>query len=311
MCRSFVARSETELLVFTANGLVKSVDVADLPVGTRSSRGTRLTELVDTNPDDAIIAVHPVPDTTDERFVLTISRQGLVKRTSLSEYGNVRGAGIRAAGLATDDRLLEVRLTDGTADVVLATRRGQMIRFDESEIRPMGRSARGVKGIELTEDDELVGCVCPRPDDDLFLVTVAGRTKRLPLTEVRRQGRAGKGLSVLPDREQAGDLVGIVSGEGDRPVVYETTSGTLINGRTGVSPTVARRDVAAPIRAPGRLEALVAVHPRVGGSAPSTSAASDVVPTPAPESRLGITEAAELAATGGTQQELGLDAGGS
>ena len=306
--QAFLARSETELLVFTAAGLVKSVQVSGLPVGTRSSRGHRLAELVHARADDEIVAVLPVPDTADERFVLTISGQGQIKRTSLSEYGNVRGEGIRAAGLGANDRLLAVRLTDGTADIVLATRHGQMIRFDESEIRPMGRSARGVKGIELAAKDEIIGCVCPRQDDDLFLVTSSGRAKRLPLTELRRQGRAGKGLSVLLDRQQAGDVVGIVSG-GDRPIVFETASGALIDARTGSAPSVARRDAAAPMPEV-RAESVVDLHARVGGSVPAPALVTDESVTPEPTSRRGIIEGTEVTASTGGQQELGLDADG-
>ena len=110
--QALLARAETELLVFTASGLVKSIGVADLPVGTRSSRGKAISELVNLAPDDAIIAVHPVPATIENRFVMTISQQGQVKRTELTEYGNVRGAGIKAAGLSGDDRLLDAWLDD-------------------------------------------------------------------------------------------------------------------------------------------------------------------------------------------------------
>ena len=321
--RAFVARSETELLVFTAAGFVKSIAVADLPVGTRSSRGKPLADLVGLAPTDAIVAVHPVPDTTDERFVLTISRQGQVKRTALTEFGNVRGTGIRAAGLSGDDRLLDVRLTDGTADVVLATRKGQMIRFDESEIRPMGRSARGVKGIELSADDAIVGCVCPHRDADLFLVTAAGHAKRLPLTQLRRQGRAGKGLCVLPDRRRAGDLVAVLSVDGDRAIEFETTSGTMIAGSTGDTPSGGRRDAAIPVREIARVGALATVHLRLGG--PASVRTETILDSPAEEtagSRLddelgeiaevdeGTSpgEIAEVAATVDSQQELGLGA---
>jgi len=314
--RALVARSETELLVFTETGLVKSISVADLPVGTRSSRGKALGELVGLASEDRIVAVHPVPDTTDERFVLTVSLEGQVKRTALAEYGNVRGAGIRAAGLSGGDSLLDVWLTDGTADVVLASRHGQMIRFDESEIRAMGRSARGVKGMELEAGDVIVSSACPHRDDDLFLVTAAGRTKRLPMTEVRRQGRAGKGLSVLPDRNRAGDLVGVLNVGGDRPVVFETTSGVTIDGSTGATPSGGRRDAAVPIKEIARIGTVAAVHLRFGGSAPEPTEETTEETTDAPGgepigSRITgdiTTENTEGVTSSLGQQELGLDA---
>jgi DNA gyrase subunit A len=298
--QAFVARSETELLAFTAAGLVKSLRVADLPVGTRSSRGGSLGQLMDVSADDAIVAVHAVPDTSDERFVLTISASGMVKRTALSEYGNVRGSGIKAVGLAGDDRLLDVHLTDGTTDVVIATRHGQMIRFDETEIRTMGRSARGVKGIELSSGDSVVGSACPQADDDFYLVTSEGSAKNLPLTELRRQGRAGKGLTVLPDRESAGDLIGIVAGPGDRPVVFEGTSGAIAEGRTGASPSAARRDAATRIRTIPGFGEIRGVHPRIGG----TVSVPDVAAVETVEHEQGAEPIS--AAAGLEQQELGL-----
>jgi DNA gyrase subunit A len=299
--QALVAHAETELLAFTAQGLVKSIRVADLPVGTRSSRGGSLDDLLEVDEHDAIVAVHAIPDTSDERFVLTISAGGMVKRTSLSEYGNVRGSGIKAVGLAEDDRLLDVHLTDGTADVVIATSHGQMIRFDESEIRTMGRSARGVKGIELAAGDRVVGSACPQAEDQFFLVTSGARAKTLPLTELRRQGRAGKGQAVLPDRDSAGDLVGIVSGAGDRPVVFESTGGEIAEGRTGASPVAGRRDAATRIRSITGLGDLRSVHRRIGSGAP------------APAPRLDAMEeqpAIEPADAGSEleQQELGLGA---
>ena len=265
--------------------------------------------------EDRIVAVHPVPDTTDERFVLTISREGQVKRTALSEYGNVRGAGIKAAGLSGGDLLLDVWLTDGTADVVLASRHGQLIRFDESEIRAMGRSARGVKGMELGAGDVIVSSACPHRDDDLFLVTAAGRAKRLPMTELRRQGRAGKGLSVLPDRNRAGDLVGALNVGGDRQVVFETTSGATIDGSTGATPSRGRRDATVPVKEIARIGTVAAVHLRFGGSGTeptedTTDETTDET-TVAPGEKLSasrITEGAEGVTSSLGQQELGLDA---
>ena len=272
--RSFLGRADTELLIFTAAGTVKSVAVGDLPIGTRSSRGRPLSELIEVDDGDSIVAIHPVPDTSDERFVLTVSRSGQVKRTSLEEYGNVRGTGIIAAGLADDDHLVDVHLTDGTAELVLATRDGQMIRFDESEVRPMGRSAKGVKGIDLERDDVVVASAVPHPDSDLVVVTREGRAKRFPLTEVRSQGRAGKGVTVVPDVERAGTVSGLVPVDGDPPLVYELASGAIATGRAGALPTVDRRSPAKPLAEVASLGPVAGVQVRLGG-APATTSGAD------------------------------------
>jgi DNA gyrase subunit A len=301
---AFLGRADTELLFFTAGGTVKSVSIGDLPIGTRSSRGRPLAELLELEADDPIIAIHPVPDTSEERFVLTVSRLGQVKRTSLEEYGNVRGTGIIAAGLGDDDRLVDVHLTDGAADLVLGTRHGMMIRFDESEVRPMGRSAKGVKGIDLEDGDEVAVSATPDPDVDLMVVTRPGRAKRFPLTEVRQQGRAGKGVTVVPDVERVGDVVGLVAARGDVPLVFELASGAIAPGRAGIVRQSDRRAAARVVRDLERLGDLAGVHLRLGGIAVAETGRE---PPDAPESaESGATpEAAESAeATGG------VDAGG-
>jgi len=268
---AFLGRAETELLFFTAGGTVKSITIGDLPIGTRSSRGRPLSELLEIEADDPIIAIHPVPDTTDERFVLTVSRHGQVKRTSLEEYGNVRGSGIIAAGLGDDDRLVDVHLTDGAADLVLGTAGGMMIRFDESEVRPMGRSAKGVKGIDLEGDDVVIVSATPHPDDDLLLVTRSGRAKRFPLNEVRQQGRAGKGVTVVPDVDRVGEVTGLVSVRSDAPLVYELVSGSIAPGRSGALRTSDRRAAATVVRGLQRLGDVKGVHVRLGGISTSDS----------------------------------------
>jgi len=286
--RSFLGRADTELLIFTASGTVKSVTIGDLPIGTRSSRGRPLAELIEVEPD-----------------VLTVSRQGQVKRTSLEEYGNVRGTGIIAAGLADDDRLVDVHLTDGTAELILGTRGGQMIRFDESDVRPMGRGAKGVKGIDLDADDEVAVSAVPRPDVDLVVVTRNGRAKRFPLTEVRRQGRAGKGVTVVPDVDRAGTVAGAVTLRGDAPLVFELASGSIVPGRAGALRTTDRR---GPARSVDELAGggLVAdVHVRLGGVGAAGPASATGPAGPAGDVVDEEADAAEVGA-GTNQGELDL-----
>ncbi|MFW6083810.1 MAG: DNA gyrase C-terminal beta-propeller domain-containing protein, partial [Gemmatimonadota bacterium] len=318
--RAFLGRAETELLIFTASGVVKSVTVGELPIGTRSSRGRPLAELIEIEPDDAVVAIHPVPDTSDERYVTTVSEQGQVKRSSLEEYGNVRGTGIIAAGLADDDRLIDVHLTDGAQELILATRLGQMIRFEEDEVRPMGRSAKGVKGVDLEGDDAVAVAACPHPDADLFVVTRAGRAKRFPLTEVRLQGRAGKGVTVVPDIERTGEVTGLVPVKGDPPLVFELASGAIVPGRAGSLRTTDRRAPAVRLEELTGAGDVAGVHLRLGGvsvdaAASPTAEADEAEEVPAerveagagPGGADGDDEAAGAVAGGeGPQGELDL-----
>ena len=141
--QTFVARGATEVLLFTAQGSVHSVQVKDFPRGTRSSRGKQISDLVEIGGGDRIVSVVPVPEFDEDKFLLFVTRDGQVKRTALSEYSNVRSGGIRAIGLAGGDEVMMVRPSVGTGDLLLATREGLAIRFSEDEVRTMGRNGEG------------------------------------------------------------------------------------------------------------------------------------------------------------------------
>ncbi len=260
--RAALCRGGDELVVVTRRGNAHSLALDELPRGTRSSRGKPLADFLETEEGDEPVAVLPVDAYEEGRYLVTVSRAGQVKRTELEEYANIRSGGIIAAGLDEDDELLDAFLTDGTAEIVLATRRGQAIRFEEDEVRSMGRSARGVKGIDLQEDDEVVSALSPRRDAELLTAGSAGFGKRVPLTELRLQGRAGKGYTILPGREKAGHLVGLLEVfPGDR-VVWELDSGDLRETEADEVKSRSRSDAA--LRVIGNLGGahVVRVHPR-------------------------------------------------
>jgi len=271
--QAFLSRGSSRLLLFTAGGSVYSTAIKDLPRGTRSSRGHKLADLVETGGEE-VVAVVPVAESDADRFVFMATRHGQVKRTPVSEFANVRGGGIKAIGMATGDELLSVSLTSGSADVLLATRAGQTIRFPETEIRPMGRAARGVRGMEFEKGDVLVAALAPRRDSDLVVATEGGFAKRVPLTEFRPQGRAGKGTALLPERDTSGDLVGLLGiHPGDR-IVCELESGKTVVIDAGKIPAKARRGASVRIREIVRSGGtIVAVHPL--RSAPDEAPATD------------------------------------
>ena len=259
--QAFLSRGASRLLLFTAGGNVFSKAVKDLPRGTRSSRGHKLSDLVDTG-GEPVVSVVPVSESDGDQFLFMATRLGQVKRTPVSDFANVRGSGIKAIGVGSGDEVLSVSLTSGSSDVLLAARSGQTIRFPETEIRTMGRAARGVRGIELDAGDELVAALAPRRDSDLVVATAGGYAKRVPLTEFRPQGRAGKGTALLPERDTSGDLVGLLAMHpGDR-IVCELASGATIVVDADRIPAKARRGASVRIREIAKIGGTVAaVHP--------------------------------------------------
>lgn len=249
------------MLVITAKGHAHSLPLSALPHGTRSSRGKRLDEFIELELGDEIVSVTPVDSFEGKRFVVVASRQGQIKRTELSEYGNARAAGIIGAGLARGDEVVAAFVTDGTHDIVFGTREGQSIRFPETKVRAMGRSAKGVKGIELASGDVVVGVLAPRADSDIVAATAAGYAKRIPFTEFKVQGRAGKGLGILPEKERAGLLVGLLEVHPGDQIAWELSDGSVEMVEASAIITRARREAGRPaVKLAGGV-AVEAVHP--------------------------------------------------
>jgi DNA gyrase subunit A len=228
--RLWLCKSDEQLLAFTRDGQVHASRIGDLPSGTRSSRARRLRDTLEL--DDDIAAVHTVRDFADDRFVVIATRKGRVKRTALSDYRNIRSGGIIAAGIEKGDEIVDVHVTGGQDPIVLATEKGQVIRFDETSVRPMGRSAAGVKGIELAKRDRVASFVIPRRNALLLAVTSEGYARVFELDELRVQSRGGKGVRLLPSRLEAGDVIGFLDLLPDDTVVAITQSGDIV----GVDP---------------------------------------------------------------------------
>ena len=236
---------------------------------------------------------------------MTVTRRGQVKRTELSEYSNARANGIIGTGLASEDEVTAALVTDGSGELILATRLGQAIRFSEEEVRPMGRGARGVRAIDLAPGDEVVSAVVPRRDSSFCLATRRGHGKRLPVTELRLQSRAGKGVSILPDRQRAGDLVGLVELHGNDRLVWELASGELVFSDGDRLKARARR--AATLRVLREIDAdavVNAIHVAATGwsdvedDGAETSVGGDEVSAERPAPSTGISLQAQLELAG-------------
>ena len=217
--RVFVARTQGWLLAFTDNGHLHFLPVLDVPEGARASRGQSIYGLTEADRGDAIVTMVPADDLTSERFVVFLTRNGLMKRTKLSEFARPRAGGVIAAGLKKGDRIMDVRLSDGDGEVMLITRDGRAIRFPESDLSVLGRTAKGVKGIDLKGDDAVVGMLLIRRDAWVLSVAEDGRGKRTEVGDFPLQKRGGLGTLAVP----SGDATVLVSAlevlEGDEVMV--------------------------------------------------------------------------------------------
>jgi DNA gyrase subunit A len=217
----FTASTHDYLLCFTNQGQVYRLKVFELPEMGRTARGTSAVNVLDLDDGEEITAVVNTDD-IDEGYLAMATRGGYVKRTAVSDFENVHAGGIRAVRLEEDDALIDVEVTSGEGDLLIGTRGGMTIRFDEADARSMGRSARGVNGIKLQDDDEVAGLVAADPDDDGDLLTVTrnGYGKRTPLSEYRQQSRYGKGLIDIKTDERNGPVCAINAvSEGDGLVI--------------------------------------------------------------------------------------------
>ena len=224
----YIANTHHYILWFTNIGKVHWLKVYEIPEGMRASRGKALVNLLQLDDGETISAMVPVEDFTSARYVIMTSKRGLIKKTPLAAFGNPRTGGIRAISLDDGDELIAVKLTDGSQHIFLGTADGQAIQFREADVRPMGRTARGVIGIDLEPGDALVAMEVVNPGATMLTVCEHGYGKRTSLDEYRVQGRGGKGLINIKVTERNGRVVGIKQVTEADELLIMTTSGNLI-----------------------------------------------------------------------------------
>jgi DNA gyrase subunit A len=227
----FVASTHDYLMIFTRRGQCYWKKVWEIPVGSRVSRGKPIVNLLNLQADERIAAVVPVREFSEDQYLLFGTRLGQVKKTALSAYGNVRSIGINAINISDDDELIEVAITSGDDEVVLASRDGMAIRFDESDARPMGRATGGVRGLRLREGDIVVGMVVVRPDSTLLVVSEKGLGKRTPFEQYRLQRRGGSGVINLKTTERTGQVVAVKAVRRDEQLMLITRHGVVTRQR--------------------------------------------------------------------------------
>ena len=224
----FVTSSHDKLLFFTNQGRVFSLKCYEIPEGSRTARGTNMVNLLALGPEEKVTSMMRVDDFDDSHYLVMVTKQGLIKRTALSAYKNIRKSGLIALGLNEGDELAWVRLTDGSDELVIATRNGMAIRFPESDVRPMSRTAMGVKAISLKPGDEVVGMVAAREDACIMTVTDMGQGRRTPVSEYPVQGRNGMGKINYRVSDIKGHVCGIKVVREDEDLILISNDGIII-----------------------------------------------------------------------------------
>ncbi len=223
--------THSRLLFFTNKGRVFKLNAYDIPEGKRQAKGTAIVNLLQLGPNEKIATLIAIDESDSNEFLLLSTKNGIVKKTKREEFKNINKSGLIAIGLREDDELIDVKVTNGNKKVLLVTRQGMSIKFDEKDIRHMGRTAMGVKGITLSDDDKVVSMSLADEGTDLLVVSENGFGKRTDINEYRTQIRAGKGIKTYNIAEKTGNLVGAQMVNEDDEIMIINSDGVLIRLR--------------------------------------------------------------------------------
>ena len=216
------------LMFFTNTGRVYRMKAYEIPEASRTARGTAIINLLQLQPGEKITAVIPIREYTEGHFLFMATKKGIVKKTPITDYANVRKTGLAAINLREDDELIEVKKTDNNQDIFLVTKYGQCIRFKETDVRKTGRTSMGVIGMNLTDGDEVVGMQMESQGDSLMIVSEKGLGKCTLISEFTTQNRGGKGVKCYKITEKTGNIVGVKAVNHDNEIMLITTEGIII-----------------------------------------------------------------------------------
>ncbi len=224
----FMATTHHYLMFFTNKGRVYRIKAYQIPESGRTSRGTAIVNLLQLLPEEKITAVISLREYKEDTYLFMATKNGLVKKTSITEYMNIRKTGLQAINLREDDDLIEVKVTDDDKDILLVTRQGMCIMFKETDVRPTGRTSMGVRGMNLSFDDEVIGMQLNTQGEELLLVSEFGMGKRTSIEEFGIQHRGGKGVKCYKITEKTGNVVGAKAVHKDQEVMLITNEGIII-----------------------------------------------------------------------------------
>lgn len=216
------------LMFFTNRGKVYRLKTYEIPESSRTARGTAIVNLLQIGAGEKVTAVIPIREYRDGRYLFMATKKGMVKKTSIVDYENIRKSGLQAINLRDDDELIEVKSTNNEKDILLVTRHGQCIRFHEGDVRPTGRTSMGVIGMKLEKDDEVVGMQLNTQGDSLLIVSEKGMGKRTLMEEFTPQLRGGKGVKCYKINNKTGNIIGVKAVLDDNEIMLITTEGIII-----------------------------------------------------------------------------------
>jgi DNA gyrase subunit A len=229
----FTTSTKTTLLAFTDKGKVYWSKVHRLPLGNRTSKGKAIANVLSLSNGEQVKAILPIEEFSENKFVVMLTKNGIIKKTSLDSFSNQRTSGIIALTTDLDDNVIEAKISDGQCDIFIATKEGMSIRFNEDDVRAMGRSARGVKGITLAKDDVVVGMAIIEKNttDSILIVTEGGYGKRSEVSEYRAQGRGGVGIITQKTTDKVGNVIGARKVKNNMGIILTTDKGQVIRMR--------------------------------------------------------------------------------
>lgn len=216
------------IMFFTNKGKVYRLKTYEIPEAGRTARGTALVNLLQIDSDEKVTAIIPIREYKNGKYLFMSTKNGMVKKTEITEYENIRKTGLQAINLREDDELIEVKTTNNEKDIVLVTKKGQCIRFPETDVRPTGRTSMGVIGMKLDRDDEVVGMQLNTQGEALLIVSENGMGKRTLMEEFTPQNRGGKGVKCYKINSKTGDIVGVKAVNDSHEIMIITTEGIII-----------------------------------------------------------------------------------
>ena len=224
----FVTTSHHYIMFFTNKGRVYRLKAYEIPEAGRTARGTAVINLLQLMPDEKITATIPIKEYEDGKYLFMATKKGLVKKTPIQDYMNVRKTGLAAISLREDDLLIEVKVTDNAQDILLVTKYGQCIRFNEKDVRSTGRVSMGVRGMNLSDNGEIIGMQMSSQGKDMLIVSEKGMGKRTSMEEFTKQNRGGKGVKCYKITEKTGNVVGMKAVDEESEIMIINTEGIVI-----------------------------------------------------------------------------------